>query len=209
MLTCVVSISLSLPCPAQVPRPGSEPAGRIGSRPGQEHLSQWMERHRDLSLREQQRALEQEPGFHELAPPMQQRMRERLTQLNSMAPQQRQHLLDRAEAMEHLSPQQRQQVRVAMLQLSSLPADRRRAVSRAFRDLREASPDQREGMLFSERFRTQFSEQERGTLSSLVAIEPFLPQPRNLQAPAGPHQSPQGYPEQPLPLQGFQPQQRP
>ena len=209
MLACIVSLGLACSAPAQLPRPGGVASGRVGPHLGQEHLSQWMERHRDLSLPEQQRALEQEPGFHELAPPLQQRMRDRLTQLNNMAPQQRQHLLDRAEAMEHLSPQQRQQVRSAMLQLSNLPVDRRRIVSRAFRDVRETPPEQRERLLSSERFRTQLSEQEQGTLSSLIAVERYLPQPRNLQMPASPYQSPKGYPEQPLPSQGFQPQPHP
>jgi hypothetical protein len=133
-----------------------------------------MDRHSNLSLPEQQRALENEPGFRDLPPPTQQRMRDRLTQLNNMSPEQRQRILDRTEAMERLTLPQRQQVRGAMQQLGGLPEDRR-LVARAFRDLREMPQPQRQAILDSDRFRGQFSDQERSTLSNLLAVEPYLP----------------------------------
>jgi hypothetical protein len=48
-------------------------------------------------------------------------------------------------------------------------------VARAFRDLREMPPSQRQAALNSDRFRGQFSEQERGTLYQLLDVEPLLP----------------------------------
>jgi hypothetical protein len=62
-----------------------------------------------------------------------------------------------------------------MQQLGGLPEDRRRLVARAFRDLREMPQPQRQAILNSDRFRGQFSDQERNTLSSLLAVEPYLP----------------------------------
>jgi hypothetical protein len=62
-----------------------------------------------------------------------------------------------------------------MQQLGGLPEDRRRLVARAFRDLREMPQPQRQAILNSDRFRGQFSDQERSTLSSLLAVEPYLP----------------------------------
>ncbi len=59
----------------------------------QEHLAQWMDRHSNLPLADQQKALENEPGFRDLPPQTQQRMRDRLTQLNNMTPDQRQRIL--------------------------------------------------------------------------------------------------------------------
>jgi hypothetical protein len=141
----------------------------------QEHLSQWMDRHSNLPLDQQQKALESEPGFRDLPPETQQRMRDSLTKLNNMSPEQRRRVLARTEAMEHLTPQQRQQVRGALSQLGGLPMDRRRLVARAFRDLREMPEPQRQAILSSDRFRSQFSDQERGTISSLLAVEPYLP----------------------------------
>jgi hypothetical protein len=149
--------------------------GHPGGKQNQEHLAQWMDRHSNLPLDEQQRALESEPGFRSLPPETQQRMRDRLTQLNNMPPEQRKRLLEHTEAMEHLTPPQRQEVRGAMQQLGELPPDRRRLVSRAFRDLREMPQPQRQAVLNSERFRSQFSDQERGALTGLLAVEPYIP----------------------------------
>jgi len=150
--------------------PGSGHAGK-----NQEHLAQWMDRHSDLPLAEQQKALESEPGFRDLPSETQQRMRDRLTQLNNMPPEQRRRVLERNEAMANLSLSQRQQVRGAMKQFSSLSPDRRRLVARAFRDLREMPEPQRQALMSSERFRGQFSEEERSTVSNLLAVEPYLP----------------------------------
>jgi hypothetical protein len=157
---------------AQPPPQGSK---QIGPKPNQEHLAQWMERHSSLPLADQQRALESEPGFHDLPPQTQQRMRDRLTQLNSMSPEQRRRILEHTEQMEHLTPPQRQQVRGALEQYRGLPEDRRRLVARAFRDLREMPQPQRQAILNSDRFRSQFSDQERNTISDLLAVEPYLP----------------------------------
>jgi len=111
-------------------------------------------------------------------------MRNRLTQLNNMAPEQRRRLLEHTEAMEQLSPPQRQQVRGAMQEYRALPIDRRRMVARAFRDLREMPQPQRQAILNSDRLRGQFSDQERNTLSSLLAIEPYIPVQRPNDGPA-------------------------
>lgn len=141
----------------------------------QEHLPQWMARHSNLSPADQQKALEKEPGFRDLPPETQQAMRNRLAQLNNMTPEQRRRMLDRTEAMEHLTPPQRQQVRGALEQYRSLPEDRRRLVARAFKGLREMPEPQRQAMMNSDRFRGQFSDQERNALSNLLAVEPYLP----------------------------------
>jgi hypothetical protein len=151
--------------------PGSGPRG------SQDHLQQWMDRHRNLSLPDQQRALANEPGFRDLPPPTQQRMLDQLRRLNNMPPEQRRQVIDRMEAIERLTLPQRQQVRGAMQQLGSLPPDRRRLVARAFRDLRDMPAPQRQAILNSDHFRGEFSEQERRTLSGLIAVEPYLPHP--------------------------------
>ena len=140
-----------------------------------EHLAQWMDRHSNMPLEQQQRALQNEPGFHDLPQQTQQRMLDHLSRLNSMPPDQRRRVLERNEALEHLTPGQRQQFLGAMQQLGALPPDRRRVVARAFRDLRDMPPSQRQATLNSESFRGQFSDTERGTLSNLLTVEPLLP----------------------------------
>jgi hypothetical protein len=153
----------------------AQPGQGAGRGQKQEHLAQWMDRHSNLPLADQQRALANEPGFRDLPPQTQQAMQNRLTQLNNMPPDQRRRLLEHTEAMEQLTPPQRQQVRGAMQEYRALPIDRRRMVARAFRDLREMPQPQRQAILGSDRFRSQFSDQERNTLSSLLAIEPYIP----------------------------------
>lgn len=155
-----------------------------GGKPKQEHLGQWMDRHSNMPLEEQQRALENEPGFRDLPPQTQQAVRNRLTQLNNMTPEQRRRMIEHTEAMEHLTPQQRQQVRAATEQYQGLPDGRRRMVARAFRDLREMPPPQRQALMNSDRFRSQFSDQERNTLSSLLAVEPYIPVQRPNDGPS-------------------------
>jgi hypothetical protein len=160
--------AMNAPRPAPGAKQGGAPKGN------QEHLPQWMARHSDLSPADQQRALENEPGFRDLPAQTQQRMRDRLTQLNSMPPEQRRRILERNEQMEHLTPLQRQQVHGAVEQYQGLPKDRQRLVARAFRDLREMPPQQRQAILNSDHFRGEFSDQERNTLSGLLAFEPYV-----------------------------------
>src|SRR5580698_7637838 len=88
---------------------GQRPAP--GQNPNQEHLGQWLNRHNNLPPSEQQRALENEPGFRDLPQQTQQRLRNQLNQLNSMPPEQRRRALERTEIMERLSIDQRQQFR--------------------------------------------------------------------------------------------------
>ncbi len=107
--------------------------------------------------------------------PTQQRMRERLTQLDNMPPQQRDRIISRTEVMEHLTPEQRGQIRSTMEMLSSLPPASRHAVSRTFRTLRGMPPQQLLNFLNTPDMRSQFTEQERTTLTNLMAVEPYLP----------------------------------
>ncbi len=158
--------------PSQAPR-NQNPNNGAGAR-NNPHLNEWMNRHRDLPLEQQQRALESEPGFRELPAQTQQRMRDQLSQLNSMKPEDRSRFLEHNEAMERLSVPQRQQVRSVAVQLASLPEDRRRAVRKAYRDLHAMPDAQRQQYMNSPAFRSQFNDQERGTINSLISVEPLL-----------------------------------
>ena len=180
-----------VPAPIERPAPSVTPpqntAGRLQSvgpsranRNGRtgDHLPEWMNQHRDLTLEQQQQALEREPGFRELPSPTQQRMRERLSQLNAMSPQERERIVDRTEVMERLSPQQRTEVRGAMQQLGSLPPNQRQMVARSFRELRQLPPNQRMAAINSERYRWM-NDQQRTTLTNLIQVAPMLPAPQH------------------------------
>jgi len=153
------------PVPRAIPRPQPE---------NQEHLTQWMERHSNMSLAEQQRALQNEPGFSALPKQVQQRELDQLARLNNMTPQQRGQVLDRTEAIERLSPQQRQLWRNAVQQMNALPVQRRRLMARAIIDLRVMSPEQRERVIASPAFGAQFSDGERQMMRFLLMGEPYV-----------------------------------
>jgi DNA-directed RNA polymerase subunit F len=159
--------------PAPTPAAPPSPATRAFSNPGN-HLGTWLENHKNLSLSDQERALEHEPGFNRLTPQQQENLRNRLRQLNAMPPAERQRTIDHIEAMERLTPDQRQQVRGAMTQLRALPLERRQAVAQAFSSLRQFPADQR--MKAADTYYGDaFNPQEREALNSLLRAEPYLP----------------------------------
>jgi hypothetical protein len=160
--------------PAQQPRVNPPNAG-VRAAQNQEHLQQWMENHKSLSLPDQQRALQNEPGFHELPPQVQQRELNQLERLYNMNPQQRDRTLQRNEILEHMTAPQVQQYRGAVQNFAAMPPDRRRVMARAILDLREMPPEQREQLINSPRFGAQFSEGERSTIRTLLSVEPYPP----------------------------------
>ena len=146
------------------------PDGRRGG----EHLPEWMEQHRGMTLEQQQAALDREPGFRELPVQTQIQMHQRLAQLNAMTPEMRARTLAHSEAMERLNPAQRMQVRGAMEQLGLLPMDQRRQVVRSFRELRMLPPEERMGMMNSPRY-GWLNYEQRTVLTNLIVIAPMLP----------------------------------
>jgi hypothetical protein len=163
---------------SQTPRPSdsrSEAASpRNENTQHGEHLQDWIANHQNLTVDQRVQALHQEPGFDQLPAETQQRMIQRMRELSAMTPEQQQNRANNVETMEHLSPEQRQQVRGALLDLGSLPEDRQRLVRKAFRDLRQVPVEQRQAILDSDRFHSEFSDQERSVLSNLLIVEPYL-----------------------------------
>jgi hypothetical protein len=153
-----------------------------------QHLADWLQTHQHLAPADQQKALQQEPGFKSLPPAQQQRLITRLQDLNNKTPEQRQRTLNRVEMWERMSPAQKQQVTNSTAQLRALPPDRQVPLRRAFRDLRDLPPEQRQQMLNSSEFQGQFSAQERGILGNLLTVEPYQ---ANRPANANPSQPPQ------------------
>ena len=119
--------------PAQRNAQGEHLAGVAGP-PQQSHPPQ------------QQQALEQEPGFHDLPAQTQQRMRERLTQLNAMPPAAARQVLARTEAMEQLTPEQRSRCAAPCSSSPRFRRTSRRAVQRSLPQLRDMPPAQRESL---------------------------------------------------------------
>ena len=141
----------------------------------QVHLGTWLTQRQNMSLAQQQQALRNEPGFNRLSPQSQQNLMDRLAQINSMPPQQRQRMLAYIEAWGQLTPQRQQRVRSALEAIGRLGLDRQRMVKEAIRDLREHTPGEREAIMASSKFRTQFNFDEQNIISDVVAVEPYAP----------------------------------
>jgi hypothetical protein len=175
--------------PREVPRPpqaGSQQAREVPRPPGagpQHHGGDWLRTHRELPLQEQQKALQSDPQFRKLPPQQQQRLENRLQNFNSLPPQEQQRRLNRIETWEHLTPQQKTQARQLASQWQQLAPQRRQMMKTAIGDLRAMPPEQRERVLDSPRFKSMFSEQERGMLRDTTKL-PLAP----AQPPAGPRE---------------------
>ncbi|HVJ06885.1 MAG TPA: DUF3106 domain-containing protein [Acidisarcina sp.] len=165
------SFQRGAPRPAQAPRPQSQ------YQQSQQHLGDWLHTHQNLAPAEQEKALQREPGFNKLPQEQQQRLMNRLRDLNNKSPQQRQRTIDRVEVWERLSPQQKREISNSTAQLRSMPPERQVPLRRAFRDLREVPPGQRQAILNSPEYQSQFTPQERGILSNLLTIEPYQANP--------------------------------
>ena len=70
-----------------VPPAGQQHLVGPNGRRGGEHLPEWMAQHQGMTLEQQQRALDREPGFRELPLQTQIQMHQRLAQLNAMTPE--------------------------------------------------------------------------------------------------------------------------
>ena len=146
---------------------------------GGRKMGDWLQAHKDLPLDQQLKLLESEPGFKRLPADRQAALRERLKKFNSLTPAQRDQAVKRMEFLSKLTPQQRQELRDANQQLKGLPPERQVAVHTALRHLRQMPPAERQQVIQSDRFRSNFSDQEQKLISQLAEMSPAQsPQPK-------------------------------
>lgn len=160
--------------PANVPRPEQRQEQRQEQRvQRQGHLADWMQKHSNMSLADQQRAMQNEPGFRDLPQWQQQQELNQLARLYAMKPAERERTLARNEALERLSPGQQQQYRAAAQQLYALPPARQGLIRSAMLDLREMPPAQREQVVASPAFAAEFPDPgDRAMIRTLLIVEP-------------------------------------
>jgi hypothetical protein len=146
---------------------------------GGRKMGDWLQAHKDLPLDQQLKLLESEPGFKRLPADRQATLRERLKKFNSLTPAQRDQAVKRMEFLSKLTPQQRQELRDANQQLKGLPPERQVAVHTALRHLRQMAPAERQQVIQSDRFRSNFSDQEQKLIGQLAEMSPAQsPQPK-------------------------------
>jgi hypothetical protein len=147
------------------------------------HAGQWLRRYKDLPPEQQQKALESDSQFRSLPAARQEILRERLKRFSSLPPQQQNRILQRMETWEHLTPAQKQQARQLYSQLQDLPPERRQKVRTAIRDLSVMPLEQRQQIIESDRFKSEFSPQERGLLDRASQL-PLAPAENGPNEPA-------------------------
>jgi Protein of unknown function (DUF3106) len=177
--------SVGSPCAAQN-RMAEQRQARQGARQAQlqgNHAGQWLRRYKDLPPDQQQKALNNDSQFRSLPPLRQEILRERLQHFSSLPKAQQDLILQRMETWEHLTPAQKQQARQLYSQLKDLPPDRRQKVRTAIRDLSVMPPGLRQQVIESERFKSEFSPQERGLLSGASQL-PLAPAENGPNEPA-------------------------
>ena len=181
-ILCIAGL-LSLAAPAQHRSPmpfhppaqgnSQKPSKNSGNNPKPAHkMGDWLNEHKDLPPDQQEKLLENDPNFKKLPPERQAELRERLRKFNNLSPEQQQRVRQRMDWLASLKPEQRQQLREANQQLQTLPQDRQVMVHKALRHLRQMDSQQREQEMNSERFKSIFSDKERGILGKLAPITP-------------------------------------
>lgn len=193
-----LAVLLGLPAGAQrkvvggaAPHPHAANNAPKNQNPGAQHpgpkMGDWLREHQHLTPDQQEKLLENDPNFKKLPPERQAELKERLRKFNSLTPEQRERALNRMEFMASLTQEQRQQIRQAQQTLQGLPQDRQIMVHKALRHLRQMDPPQRQQVMNEERFKSMFSEQERGIIGQLAAINPPEGEgrPNPQQAPPG------------------------
>ena len=174
--TVVVSLS---PCLAQ--RGDLRPVQARPASPnhqGEAHAGDWLRRYKGLPPGEQDRALQNDPGFRHMTPQQQQRLRQQLHYFASLPPHEQQRIVDNMDRWAHLTPEQKQVVN----RIRQLPPDRRRMVTTAVRDLSAMPPGERDRMINSGRFKKMFTPDELDIMAGAVRL-PFAPGARPEEPP--------------------------
>lgn len=146
----------------------------IDAPPG--HLQSWLDAHRNVPLQSQEQMLRRDPSFKRLPQGEQQRLVQQLRDVHRLTDRQRERRLARNEMLERLSPEERLRVTHSAKEWTTLPQERQSMMKQAFRDLRGVPRDQRGIVLNSERYKEQFSPQERNILTEMLKVEPYEPQ---------------------------------
>src|ERR1700685_1352424 len=137
---------------------------------GEAHAGDWLRRYKGLPPGEQDRALQNDPGFRHMTAQQQQRFRQQLHYFAGLPPRAQQRIVDNMDRWAHLTPDQKQVVN----RMRQLPPDRRRMVTTAVRDLSAMPPGERDRIINSGRFKKMFTPDELDIMAGAVRL-PFAP----------------------------------
>jgi len=191
--TVVVSLS---PClaqgnnyrPVQARAPAAANQNHQQPHAGQAHAGDWLRRYKGLPPKEQDRALQNDPGFRRMTSEQQKRLRQQLHYFASLPPQEQQRIVDNMDRWAHLTPEQKHQAREVFGRMQHILPERRPMVRTAIRNLSAMPPERREEVINSNRFQKMFSPEEREVMRAAVRL-PLAPQENGrAEEPAAPEE---------------------
>ena len=168
-------------------RPPAANQGHPQPHPPQAHAGDWLRRYKGLPPGEQDRALQNDPGFRRMTPEQQRRLRQQLHYFASLPPREQQRVVDNMDRWAHLTPEQKQQAREVYGRMQHLPPNRRPLVRTAIRDLSGMPPERREEVINSNRFKRMFTPEERDVMRAAVRL-PLAPQEGRSEETAAPEE---------------------
>jgi Protein of unknown function (DUF3106) len=155
---------------------------------GQAHAGDWLRRYKGLPPGEQDRALQNDPGYRRMSPEQQKRLRQQLHYFASLPPREQQRVVDNMDRWAHLTPEQKQQARDVYGRMQQLPPNRRPMVRTAIRNLSAMPPERREEVINSNRYKKMFSPEERDVMRAAVRLPLASQENGRSEEPAAPEE---------------------
>lgn len=168
--------------PAQ-PQPNNG-GGMGGGMRGQPNLRamaglppKWVENLREMPPAEQERFLQNNRAFQNLAPERQAQIRKNLENWNKLAPAERDDIRQRAEILDRMTPAQRMYLRNTLLpKWQAMPPQRRQAINGRLRILQSMGPTAQQAALADPKFTQGLSPDEQSMLRDLNSFRNPAPQ---------------------------------
>ena len=137
----------------------------------------WVENLREMSPGEQQRFLQNNRLFQNLALERQEQIRKNLENWNRLTPEQRTAIREREQVFERMTPAQRQYLRTTLLpKWQAMPLERRQAINRRLGILQTMGPSAQQAALADPKFMEGLSPDEQSMLRDLNSFRNPSPQ---------------------------------
>lgn len=137
----------------------------------------WIENLREMSPEEQERFLQNNRAFQNLAPLRQAQVRKNLENWNKLSTTERDAIRDREQILERMTPEQREYVRDTLLpRWQEMPQDRRQLINGRLHILQTMGPGAQQAALADPKFMQGLSPDEQSMLRDLNSLRnPLTP----------------------------------
>ncbi len=158
-----------------------QPNGALRNQPNLRAMAglppKWIENLREMPPAEQERFLQNNRLFQNLAPERQAQVRKNLENWNKLTPEQRDALRERAEVLERMTPAQRMYLRNTLLpKWQAMPPDRRQVINGRLRILQTMGPGAQQAALADPKFMQGLSPDEQSMVRDLNSFRNPAPQ---------------------------------